>query len=139
MRSIRLRKYSSFVLKSNRLIFTVKSHLYKFLFFLIPKTTLYVTFDEGVKIEVKNTASWIPGFPAQRYIQVNGKGAYSAIYMDSKKSEQPYLQTFQEAIKSWTKEATPKCALILGSAGCTLHRFLALTYEGISLVSTKIR
>lgn len=116
----------------------LKKHVRELLFCIIPKKTLYTTREDNIRFDVKNTIKWIPGFPEQRLILVNQKGFYSSIYVDYKHRRQPYLQMFQDTIETWAKNRCPKHALILGSAGCALHRFLALTYNEIMIDGVEV-
>lgn len=60
-----------------------------------------------------------------RCIEDNAGGWYSAIYLYSKRKQQPFLLLVQQIISTWSTIISPKSFLVLGCAGCSIPRFLA--------------
>lgn len=54
--------------------------------------------------------------------------SHSAVFTDTKNVFQPVFITPQKLIDAWSKRSEIKNALVLGCAGCTIPRFIALKY-----------
>ena len=66
-------------------------------------------------------------YPSMRILD-GGIGWYSAIYNNKRKINQPYLHGIQKLIEDWAEGRGAEMCLVLGSAGCSIPRFLNLRY-----------
>lgn len=72
-------------------------------------------------------------YPSMRLLD-GGIGWYSAIYKNKNRIKQPYLPGIQKLIEDWAEGLVPKMCLVLGSAGCSIPRFLNLRYPDSHVV-----
>ena len=67
----------------------------------------------------------------------NGSYIYSAVYTDPHRHIQPVYQLSQRMIDAYFHRRELEKALVLGCAGCTIPRFLALHYKECSIVGVE--
>lgn len=63
---------------------------------------------------------------------------YSGVYLDEKIVFQPIFRTPQVIVDRWSQTHILQNALVLGCAGCSFPRFLALRYENINIVGIEL-
>lgn len=88
---------------------------------------------DNITYKIVDRTSFLPSYKNRRdmlFKTENSKRVYShsAVFTDTKNIFQPVLSTPQKVIDAWSKRSKITNALVLGCAGCTIPRFIALKY-----------
>ncbi|MBO5250270.1 MAG: hypothetical protein J6B15_05975 [Muribaculaceae bacterium] len=78
-------------------------------------------------------------FKSTRSIEDSFGGWLSGIYIDKKECHQPFLSKIQQLILQWSKASEPKNAIVFGCAGCSIPRFLYLSYPRCKTVGIELK
>lgn len=99
--------------------------------------------EDGKQFRVIDLSKSFPFSIKKRHISFkvpkeNKYYLYSGVYLDEKIVFQPIFETPQLIVDRWSKTHTIKDALVLGCAGCSFPRFLALRYDSINIVGIEL-
>lgn len=109
---------------------SLKSKLRKYFI----KTKTVDTFKIGdILYKVIDRKCFLPSYKNRRDLLFKTEDSkyvysHSAVFLDTKNVFQPVLSTPQKLIDAWSKRGNVDNALVLGCAGCTIPRFIALKY-----------
>lgn len=109
---------------------SLKSKLRKYFI----KTKTIDTFKLGdITYKIVDRKCFLPSYKNRRDLlfkteNSNRVYSHSAIFLDTKNIFQPVLSTPQKLIDAWSKRDNVDNALVLGCAGCTIPRFIALKF-----------
>ena len=109
---------------------SLKSKLRKYFI----KTKTVDTFKIGdILYKVIDRKCFLPSYKNRRDLLFKTEDSkyvysHSAVFLDTKNVFQPVLSTPQKLIDAWSKRGSVDNALVLGCAGCTIPRFIALKY-----------
>ncbi len=98
------------------------------------KTQTIDTFKlDNITYKIVDRKSILPSYKNRRDLLFKTENSnriysHSAVFTDTKNIFQPVLITPQKLIEAWSKRSEIKNALVLGCAGCTVPRFIALKY-----------
>ena len=98
------------------------------------KTKTVDTFKIGdILYKVIDRKCFLPSYKNRRDLLFKTEDSkyvysHSAVFLDTKNVFQPVLSTPQKLIDAWSKRGSVDNALVLGCAGCTIPRFIALKY-----------
>lgn len=105
---------------------------------IIKKKCIKKTIVDDFKIDdihhrVVDYTSWLPFFKSRRELifkveNDNRVYIHSSIYLNPKHHFQPIFRMPQDITSLWSKHFSVKNAFVLGCAGCTFPRFIALRY-----------
>ena len=77
--------------------------------------------------------------PQRKIRSMNGCGGqHSAIYVDAKHKTQPIYTFVQEIIKQWSTMFDLNSIIVLGCAGCTIPRYIMLSYPKCNVVGVEL-
>ena len=98
------------------------------------KTKTVDTFKlDDISYKVVDRKCFLPSYKDRRDLLFKTEDSkyvysHSAVFLDTKNVFQPVLITPQKLIDAWSKRGNVDNALVLGCAGCTIPRFIALKY-----------
>ncbi len=96
---------------------------------------------EGIEYKIIDRKSPLPKVKNMRQLSFEREGklyAYSAIYLNPKYRFQPVYPVPQILIELWANSNKLQSALVLGCCGCSVPRYIALSYPNAKITGVEL-